>query len=343
MSDSLYFENEGDFSAVISAHEISNNISELLTQKIKQEMEGICINDGYIKPGSVRLISKSMGKLIVSHFKGDILYQLKYVASICNPVEGDVIKSTIKNINKMGILAYGGTKEEDSPINILLAVQHHQDDEDFKKLQEKDIIYVKVIGKRFEYGDSQISVIGKLVDKPGSITETKTKSKTKSNTNTNSNTNDIIYFNHSKEYKWLSNFNLANPFKYKGRIYPTLEHAIHAQKVEDEDYKDLFTIGTDTYIGDLPNLAKKTVTKSNLKKMKKKIISNWDEIKEGVMEEIMKEYYFSNEELKTKLKQTGKNKLIYKGIGVDSYWGISKDNEGLNMHGTILMRIRESL
>ena len=77
--------------------------------------------------------------------------------------------------------------------------------------------------------------------------------------------------------------------------------------------------------------------------MKKKIISNWDEIKEGVMEEIMKEYYFSNEELKTKLKQTGKNKLIYKGIGVDSYWGISKDNEGLNMHGTILMRIRESL
>ena len=332
----LYFENEGDFSAIINAHEISSNISEILTKKIKDEMEGMCINDGYIKPGSVRLISKSMGKLITSHFKGDILYKLKYVASVCNPVEGDIITATVKNINKMGILAYGGTGEEDiSPLNILLAVQHHQENEDFKKLQEKDSIYVKVIGKRFEYGDNQISIIGQLVEKPDNIVkEDKQKSE---------NSNNIYYFNHSKEYKWLSNFNMANSFKYKSRIYPTLEHAIQSAKVDDDDYKDLFTLDTETYIGELPNLAKKTGTKTNIKKMKKKIISNWDEIKENIMEEIMKEYYFSNTELIEKLKKTGKNKLIYRGVGVDSYWGVSKENKGMNIHGTILMKLRDSI
>ena len=38
-----------------------------------------------------------------------------------------------------------------------------------------------------------------------------------------------------KENKWLSTFNLANPFKYNGMEYPTVEHAFHAQKVADDD------------------------------------------------------------------------------------------------------------
>ena len=69
----------------------------------------------------------------------------------------------VKNINKMGILG-AIPDEEEAPLNILLARQHHIDNEHFEKLQPGDVITVNIIGKRFEFGDTQISVIGILED-----------------------------------------------------------------------------------------------------------------------------------------------------------------------------------
>ena len=333
MTDDLFFKNEGTFSTVIHAQEISNNITEILNTKIKDELEGICVNDGYIKKNSIKIVSKSMGKMLVSFFNGMVSYTIKYVADVCNPLEGAIIKATVKNINKMGILAYGGDNMEESPINILLAVQHHQDNEHFSKLQEKDIIYVKILGKRFEYGDTQISIIGVLADMPENEVKENLKKATQKDT--------IYYFNHSKNYKWLTNFNLANPFKFKTRDYPTIEHAFQAQQVENDDFKDLFTIGSDTYIGDLPNIAKKTGNKTNIKKMKRKIVDDWNDTKVTILEDIIRHYFNANTDLKQKLVKTGPNELIFKGVGVDTFWGISKDSEGENYHGKILMTLRD--
>ena len=61
----------------------------------------------------------------------------------------------------MGVMAYIGDKDEPY-ISILLAKQHHIENEAFDKLEIDDSINVKVIGKKFEYGDPQITVIGVL-------------------------------------------------------------------------------------------------------------------------------------------------------------------------------------
>ena len=61
----------------------------------------------------------------------------------------------------MGVMAYVG--DEQSPyISILMAKQHHIDNDKFNNLKINDIIKIKVLGKRYEYGDNQISVIGIL-------------------------------------------------------------------------------------------------------------------------------------------------------------------------------------
>ena len=326
----LFFENQGTYSIALKPEEISNNITMILTQKIKEEIEGICVNDGYIKKDSVKVIGKSMGKILVSYFNGYVLYNIKYISQVCNPVVNDIVKAQIKSINKMGIIAVSAIDEE-IPLNILLALQHHIGNEQFKKLQENDTIYVKVAGKRFEYGDTQISVIGKLVDKPEEELNTDQKVVF---------SNSITYFNTTKKYKWLGNFNIAEPFIYKNREYATVEHAFQSQKNTDPDFQDLFTKNTDTYIGDLPNIAKKSTNKTNMKKMKKKLVDDWDDQKLTVMEDIIREYYNSNKELKQKLIKTGENELIYKGVGVDAFWGLDKDNKGENNHGKILMKLR---
>ena len=58
------------------------------------------------------------------------------------------------------------------------------------------------------------------------------------------------------------------------------------------------------YIGDDGSLAKKTGTKTNLKKLKVKLMKNWEENSKSILEDIVREYFKQNEQLIGKLKET---------------------------------------
>ena len=130
-------------------------------KQIKEEIECKCIKEGYVKQNSVKILFRSPGQISTSHFNGNIMYNLKLQIEVCNPVEGDIIDVTVKNINKMGILGESG-EGDIPPISVLLAKQHHIDNQVFDSLKINSKIKVKIIGKRFEYGDNQINIIGVL-------------------------------------------------------------------------------------------------------------------------------------------------------------------------------------
>lgn len=150
---------------------------------------------------------------------------------------------------------------------------------------------------------------------------------------------EIKYFSRSKDNKWLSTFNKAEPFEYDDNIYPTVEHAFHAQKVNDEkkeEYQKLF-INQELE----PNEAKKMGGKKYFEENNYNLREDWDSIKLILMEEITKLYYSYNPEMLEKLKSTGNKKLIHTGFRIDDYWGV-KNGVGENNHGKILMKIRET-
>ena len=60
----------------------------------------------------------------------------------------------------MGVLA--GIEDDDAPLNILLAKQHHINNPEFEDLKVDDTITIRVLGKKYEFGDSQIAIIGLL-------------------------------------------------------------------------------------------------------------------------------------------------------------------------------------
>jgi DNA-directed RNA polymerase subunit E'/Rpb7 len=140
---------------------INNLIDKTITAILKDELESKCIKYGYIKPNSIHILSRSLGNVLASQFNGSVIYNVSLSADICNPLEDDIIKAKISSINKMGVMAYVGDKD-DPYISILLAKQHHIENDAFDKLKVEENIHVRVVGKRFEYGDSQISVIGVL-------------------------------------------------------------------------------------------------------------------------------------------------------------------------------------
>lgn len=164
--DTLFTKNIIYDTIVIEPQHISNNLNQFILKKLKNKYEGQCSKYGYIKKNSIKILNRSMGKIIQTHFNGTISYNVQFSIEYYNPLEGSVFDAEILSINKMGILA-GLPHEDPSPLNILLAKQHHfknELSERFDKLQEGEIISIKVLGKRYEGGDSQISVIGVLND-----------------------------------------------------------------------------------------------------------------------------------------------------------------------------------
>ena len=73
-----------------------------------------------------------------------------------------LIKCKVENITTAGIRAH--SLDDPSPIVAYLSRDHHYSKANFSELNEKEEILVRVIGKKYELNDKQISLIGELVE-----------------------------------------------------------------------------------------------------------------------------------------------------------------------------------
>lgn len=138
---------------------LSSNLSDNIHKYIKNEFEGKCSNEGYIKTDSIVIINYSMGIINEEYVYYDITFQ----ADICYPVEGQVITCTIQNITKAGIKAV--VQKDNNPIVIFAARDLHLNNSDYHSLNIDDVINVKIIGVRFEIYDKYVSAIAVLINK----------------------------------------------------------------------------------------------------------------------------------------------------------------------------------
>jgi hypothetical protein len=148
-----------DYTQELSPSElnISNDTNTILLEKVKNNIGNKCSKEGYIKKDSIKLIERSLGRIISSHFNGDIVYNLKLEVDICNVTEGDIVNCKVIGINKMGIMC------EKKPLLVALSKIYHEDNlEKFENIQVGESIDIEVVCSRFEYNDNEINVIGKL-------------------------------------------------------------------------------------------------------------------------------------------------------------------------------------
>lgn len=131
-------------------------------------------------------------------------------------------------------------------------------------------------------------------------------------------------------YFVFSNFS-PHVVLYKNVLYPTVEHAFHAAKFDDEQIKN-----------EIKNAGSPLKAFELGKKYKPQRRSNWDEIKVSVLHEIITEKVKQHEEVKEALLATGTEEIIEDNPH-DDFWGNGKDGDGQNQTGKILMRIRHEI
>jgi len=143
----------------VSITNIGDNIKTTLEEKIKNNIEGVCIVEGFVKPNSSKIITYSSGKLRGSN----VIFEVVLECLICCPVEGMHINCVVKNITETaGIRAE--TLDNPSPLVIYIARDHHYNMKYFSQVKENQQIVVKVIGQRYELNDKYISVIAELLE-----------------------------------------------------------------------------------------------------------------------------------------------------------------------------------
>ena len=128
-------------------------------------------------------------------------------------------------------------------------------------------------------------------------------------------------------YYFLSNFYNA-PVMYDGLLYENNESAFQSAKLLERYKRESFC-----------NLDASTA------KRKGRHVSlrhDWEEVKDNVMYEIIKDKFNRNGILKAELLDTKNEELQEGNTWNDTYWGVC-NGQGRNMLGRILMRVRDEL
>jgi len=142
----------------LTMDQVGQNIKQNLERSISYSIEGKCIQDGYIKPNSVRVNTYSAG--IVNNEK--IEFQTVFECMVCHPVEDMVIDCKVKTLTKAGIHGEVIDNEGNMPVTVFIARDHHFTNKQFGAVEENSVITTKIIGIRFELNDPYICAIGTL-------------------------------------------------------------------------------------------------------------------------------------------------------------------------------------
>ena len=131
------------------------------------------------------------------------------------------------------------------------------------------------------------------------------------------------------EYEFLSNF-YESPVTFGGLTYGSTEAAFQAQKCTTDEERKAFTEYR-------PMDSKKAGRNVKLR-------PDWDAVKVGLMEGIIRAKFTQNAGLAARLIATGERELVEGNNWHDLFWGADgKTGEGENHLGRILMKIRDEL
>jgi DNA-directed RNA polymerase subunit E'/Rpb7 len=99
---SLYIKNIISKKLSVPIKYVGTNIAQILEQILSDNFEGKCCIEGYVKRGSVKIITFSSGNIAGNC----VIFTVVFEYLVCNPPQGMRISCAVNNITNAGILAH---------------------------------------------------------------------------------------------------------------------------------------------------------------------------------------------------------------------------------------------
>jgi DNA-directed RNA polymerase subunit E'/Rpb7 len=146
-------------------------IEEILLRKARESVENKCSEQGFVLPGSLQLLSRSMGYFESARFTGEAIYYVKLEGKVVYPVEGVQVLGKVIRKNKMGLYI-----NYNDAIRIQVPRDLHLNEPEFEEVQIGDSVYVELKRSKFAIHDTYILASGLFLRKDGASKEEKEES-----------------------------------------------------------------------------------------------------------------------------------------------------------------------
>lgn len=141
-------------------------VEEILLRKAKEAMENKCSEHGFVLPGSLKVLSRSMGYFEAARFTGDTVYYVKAEGRVVYPADGARVVGEVIRKNKMGIIV-----DYNKAIRIQVPRDLHLGSEEFEAIEIGDVIEVEIKCSTFAINDPYILSTGVFIEKKEAINE----------------------------------------------------------------------------------------------------------------------------------------------------------------------------
>ncbi len=136
------------------------SIDQILLNKFAANNEGRCSIHGWVVPGSLRIISRSMAQIEGGRFTGDLITWIQVEGSVIYPVDGIRVTGLVLKKNKMGIFVI-----YKDAIQIMVPRDLHIGNEEFDAIQVGDQVEIEIKKSRFQVKDLNIISVGLFIKK----------------------------------------------------------------------------------------------------------------------------------------------------------------------------------
>ena len=158
-----------DHAVKVPARQVGKNLMDVIEMRMRSELEGKCGPEGYIRPGSTKILSHGRGELVDIDFGKSYMFNLKVKCEICNPLPGLRFKALVQAHNKMGMLAEGGFFDNFGnlvPVLEVVVIKDTvmlQNEVPTEDLEVGDEVNIEVLGRVYELHDTRIRAFGRTV------------------------------------------------------------------------------------------------------------------------------------------------------------------------------------
>jgi hypothetical protein len=140
-------------------------VAILLEQKIQNKLENKCSEYGFVVPGTVKLISHSVGYFEPARFTGDAVYYVKAEGKVLYPADGIVVDGEVIRKNKLGLyLNHREGLRIQVPRDLNLTDELR---EEFETVEIGDVVRVILKKSLFQINDEYILTNGIFMKKVG--------------------------------------------------------------------------------------------------------------------------------------------------------------------------------
>lgn len=131
------------------------SIETILLNKLQAKLEGRCSRHGYVLPGSVKILSRSMGTIERGRFTGGILFYVQAEGEVLNPPDGILVEGEVIRKNKMGMYV-----SYENAIRIIVPRDLHIGQQEFERVEIGERVQVEIKKARFQVNDPYILAVG---------------------------------------------------------------------------------------------------------------------------------------------------------------------------------------